>query len=89
MARLAVERGAAGLALVGRDAKTGEALAKELTSLGTKTIFISADLAKPEEPARIVEWSTRHLASCTVCLIRLLKHRVAASGIRRLRCLTR
>ena len=55
VARLAVERGAAGLALVGRDTKTGEALAKELTSLGTNTIFISADLAKPEEPARIVE----------------------------------
>lgn len=55
VARLAVERGAEGLALVGRDTKTGEALAKELTSLGTKTIFISADLAKPEEPARIVE----------------------------------
>lgn len=55
VARLAVERGAAGLALVGRDTKTGEALAKELTSLGTKTIFISADLAKPDEPARIIE----------------------------------
>jgi len=55
VARLAVERGVAGLALVGRDTKTGEALAKELTSLGTKTIFISADLAKPDEPARIVE----------------------------------
>ena len=55
VARLAVDRGAAGLALVGRDTKTGEALAKELTSLGTKTIFISADLAKPDESARIVE----------------------------------
>ena len=55
VARLAVDRGAAGLALVGRDTKTGEALAKELTSLGTKTIFISADLAKPDEPVRIVE----------------------------------
>jgi len=55
VARLAVDRGAVGLALVGRDTKTGEALAKELTSLGTKTIFISADLAKPDEPARIVE----------------------------------
>ena len=55
VARLAVDRGAAGLALVGRDTKTGEALAKELSSLGTKTIFISADLAKPDEPARIVE----------------------------------
>ena len=55
MARLAVERRAAGLALVGRDTKTGEKLASELTNLGTKTIFITADLAKPEEPSRIVK----------------------------------
>ena len=55
VARLAVERGAAGLALVGRDTKTGEKLAGELTSLGTKTIFITADLAKPDEPSRIVK----------------------------------
>ena len=55
VARLAVERGAAGLALVGRDTKTGEALAKELSSLGTRTIFISADLAKPDVPERIVK----------------------------------
>ena len=55
VARLAVERGAAGLVLVGRDTKTGEKLASELTSLGTKTIFITADLAKPEEPSRIVK----------------------------------
>lgn len=55
VARLAVERGAAGLVLVGRDTKTGEKLASELTNLGTKTIFITADLAKPDEPSRIVK----------------------------------
>ena len=55
VARLAVERGAAGLALVGRDTKTGEKLASELTNLGTKTIFITADLAQPDEPSRIVK----------------------------------
>ncbi|MEY3817488.1 MAG: hypothetical protein RIT00_213 [Actinomycetota bacterium] len=55
VARLAVERGAAGLDFVGRDTKTGEKLASELTGLGTKTIFITADLAKPEEPSRIVK----------------------------------
>lgn len=54
VARLAVERGVAGLALVGRDTKTGEKLADELTKLGAKTIFITADLAKPDEPSRIV-----------------------------------
>ncbi len=55
VARLAVQRGAAGLALVGRDTKTGEKLASELTSLGTKTIFITGDLAGADEPKRIVK----------------------------------
>ncbi|MFM7337050.1 MAG: SDR family NAD(P)-dependent oxidoreductase, partial [Actinomycetota bacterium] len=54
VARLAVERGAAGLALVGRDTKTGEKLAAELEKLGTRTIFISADLGEADEPSRIV-----------------------------------
>lgn len=54
VARLAVERGAAGLALVGRDTKTGEKLAAELEELGTRTIFITADLGEADEPSRIV-----------------------------------
>ncbi len=54
VARLAAKRGAAGLALVGRDAVTGGRLAAELTALGTKTIFISADLAHPEAPEKII-----------------------------------
>lgn len=55
VARLAVQRGAAGLALVGRDTETGNKLASELTSLGTKTIFIAADLVKSDEPKRIIK----------------------------------
>jgi len=55
VARLAVERGAAGLALVGRDTKTGDKLASELSDLGTKTIFITGDLAGADEPKRIVK----------------------------------
>ena len=55
VARLAAQRGAAGLALVGRDTKTGDKLASELTSLGTKTIFITGDLAEADEPKRIVK----------------------------------
>lgn len=54
VARLAVERGAAGLALVGRDTKTGEKLAAELEELGTRTVFITADLGEVDEPSRIV-----------------------------------
>lgn len=55
VARQAVERGAAGLALVGRDTTAGEKLADELNKLGTKTIFITAELADPDEPSRIMK----------------------------------
>lgn len=55
VARQAKDRGARGLALVGRDERTGNALAKELTGGGTKAIFIKADLSLPDEPQRIVE----------------------------------
>ena len=54
VARLAVERGAAGLALVGRDTKAGKKLAAELEELGTRTIFITADLGEAGAPSRIV-----------------------------------
>jgi len=55
VARQAKARGALGLALVGRDEKTGKELAHELSGGGTKAIFIKADLSKPDEPQRIVE----------------------------------
>lgn len=54
VARLAVRRGAAGLALIGRDVETGQRLASELTESGTRSLFIPADLAHADEPERIV-----------------------------------
>lgn len=54
VARLAAQRGAAGLALVGRDAMAGERLAGELTATGTRSVFIRADLSQSHEPERVV-----------------------------------
>jgi NAD(P)-dependent dehydrogenase (short-subunit alcohol dehydrogenase family) len=44
-----------GLVLVGRSADRGGILADELTTLGTDTIFIRADVADPTAPQRIVD----------------------------------
>lgn len=53
-ARLARERGAAGLVLVGRDRAKGDRVAAELTGDGCRALFVPADLAHPETPERIV-----------------------------------
>ena len=49
-ARELVERGATGLVLAGRSADRGEALAAELTGLGTPTIFVEADMDDVDAP---------------------------------------
>jgi len=54
VARQAKARGAKGLALVGRDEMTGNALARELSDANTTAMFIKADLSQSDEPARIV-----------------------------------
>lgn len=53
-ARLLAARGAAGIVLTDRQAEKGEAVAKSLNAAGTKTVFVAADLAKPEEVAKII-----------------------------------
>jgi NAD(P)-dependent dehydrogenase (short-subunit alcohol dehydrogenase family) len=55
VARKLVERGATGLVLAGRSADRGEALAGELTGLGTPTIFVQTDIADPSAPQAIVD----------------------------------
>ncbi len=54
LARKLVSQGAKGLVLVGRSADRGEALAAELTGLGTDSIFVRADIADPAAPEAIV-----------------------------------
>lgn len=53
IARAATEAGAAGIALTGRNAARGAAVAAELART-TRTHFVAADLAEAEAPARIV-----------------------------------
>ncbi|TPK73255.1 SDR family oxidoreductase [Mesorhizobium sp. B2-4-18] len=47
--------GAAGLLITGRDSKRGEAVAAELSAIGTPTLFVAADLGDPETPALLAQ----------------------------------
>ncbi|MBZ9696203.1 MULTISPECIES: SDR family oxidoreductase [unclassified Mesorhizobium] len=47
--------GAAGLLITGRDSKRGEAVAAELSALGTPTLFVAADLGDTETPALLAQ----------------------------------
>jgi len=53
-ARLLAARGAAGIVLVDRRKDKGEAVAKSLNELGTKTIFVETDLAIHEQVTRVI-----------------------------------
>lgn len=54
IARLLAARGAAGLVICGRTAKTGKAVAASLTKAGCKTRFIQADLEKVEDCRKVI-----------------------------------
>ena len=47
--------GAAGLVVTGREKTRGDAVAAELSQLGTPTIFVAADLADPAAPALLAQ----------------------------------
>ncbi len=53
--RAVVAEGAAGVVIVGRDAAKGDALTAELTSPATKAVYVQADMADVDAPARIVD----------------------------------
>lgn len=55
VARLMAARKADGLALCGRNVERGEALAKELTDLGCRTIFVKADLRHVADAQNVVD----------------------------------
>ena len=58
VARAAIEAGCAGLVLTGRNARRGDALAKEL-SKSVPAIFVAADLADPVATRRVVAEGSR------------------------------
>lgn len=47
--------GAAGLLVTGREKARGDAVAAELTQLGTPTVFVAADLGDPAAPAHLAQ----------------------------------
>jgi NAD(P)-dependent dehydrogenase (short-subunit alcohol dehydrogenase family) len=52
-ARLAVERGATGIAIVGRDAARGEFVAGELKASGADAVFVAVDLGDPDAADKV------------------------------------
>ncbi|MFK8022460.1 MAG: SDR family oxidoreductase [Ilumatobacter sp.] len=54
VARRLVEDGSTGLLLTGRSTERGDALAEELSQLGTPTSFVTADVADPDAPGRVI-----------------------------------
>ena len=53
-ARLLAARGAAGILITDRQVEKGEAVARSLNNAGTKTVFVTADLADPAEVAKVI-----------------------------------
>ncbi len=53
--KLAADGRSTGLVLAGRSADRGESLAGELTAAGTPAVFVLADMAEAEAPARVVD----------------------------------
>ena len=73
-ARLFIERGAAGIALIGRNAERGNALAKALTTAQCQVVFVQADLTQREQAIQCVSDTIQvfgqlqgvvHCAGCT------------------------
>ena len=54
VARQVVADGAAGLVIAGRSATKGASLAAELTTLGTPTSFVEADMTDPVAPRKVI-----------------------------------
>src|SRR4029450_13667067 len=66
IARLFVERGAAGLIICGRNAERGNAVAADLTSDSCEVHFVQADLADIEDCRRIVAAADQHFVTVTI-----------------------
>jgi NAD(P)-dependent dehydrogenase (short-subunit alcohol dehydrogenase family) len=54
IARLFAERGAAGVVICGRNARSGERVASEISGAGCPTVFVQADLAKVADCRKVV-----------------------------------
>ncbi|MDX8477411.1 SDR family oxidoreductase [Mesorhizobium sp. VK24D] len=55
IAETAARSGVAGLLITGRDRKRGDAVAVQLSAIGTPTVFAAADLGAPETPPMLAQ----------------------------------
>ena len=55
IARRLANEGAQGIVIAGRDPAKGEAAAAEIAALGTPCAYVQADVAQPEDCARVVD----------------------------------
>ena len=60
VARLAARRGAAGIAVVGRDKAKGETAVAGLRDLGTDALFVAVELAEPDVAERVMAAVDEH-----------------------------
>jgi NAD(P)-dependent dehydrogenase (short-subunit alcohol dehydrogenase family) len=60
VARLAAQRGAAGIAVVGRDKAKGETAVAGLRDLGTDALFVAVELAEPDVAERVIDAVDEH-----------------------------
>ena len=82
VARLMAARNAEGLVLCGRNAVRGEAIAEELSSIGSRTIFIKADLEKIAEGQNVIDQAEQPSDAWTVWSIARQRPIAAASRTR-------
>jgi NAD(P)-dependent dehydrogenase (short-subunit alcohol dehydrogenase family) len=63
IARRLAREGARGLVLAGRNMDKGDSAAEIIRSLGTKCLFVKADVSVPEDCSRLVEVSLEHFGT--------------------------
>src|SRR5687767_11078952 len=77
IARLFVERGAAGLIICGRNGERGMTVAADLNSDTCQVHFVQADLADVEDCRRIVAAADQHFGTVHI----LVKDRLSISAV--------
>lgn len=69
-ARLLVERDAAGLVIVGRNAELGNAVATDLSGSGCRSVFVEADLADADACKAVIATTEREFSTVD-CLVNI------------------
>ncbi len=68
IARRLAERGATGVVITGRDAGRGARMVEELERLGSRSVFVEADLADPTSPGVIIDSADRSFGRIDVLI---------------------